>query len=74
MSKFLNCQGNVTRVFIKSNKMIVNQLSDFLILKNHLNDRWNYVMDNTSAFRYKLNIRHQKMLEGVFGFVIQVYV
>lgn len=54
--------------------MFVNQLSDFLILKNQLNDRWNYLMENTSAFRYKLNIRHQKILQGVFGFVVQVFV
>lgn len=54
--------------------MIVNQLSDFLNLKNQLNDRWKYVMENTSAFRYRLNIRHQKILEGAFGFVVQVFV
>lgn len=50
----------------------IAKLDDFICLKNKLNEKWSYVMENTTAFRYKLNNQMQKTLDGSLNFVLQV--
>lgn len=52
--------------------IIVSQLFDFHDLKIQLNERWIELMENSNAFRYKLNNIQQKTLDGRLKFILQV--
>lgn len=52
----------------------ISHLADFEFLKTKLIQRWLDLETHSNAFRYKLNIRDQKILDGDLKFFIQVSV
>lgn len=50
----------------------VLDLDDYQNIKNELTWRWLSLEKIPNIFRYKLNVRQQKILDGRFGFFVQV--
>lgn len=50
----------------------ITQLSDFKVLEKQLTERWLDLERNSDAFRYKLNVQKQKILDGSLHFLVQV--
>lgn len=50
----------------------VTHLSDYRNIKNVLARRWTALETIPNTFRYKLNVRQQKTLDGHYGFFAQV--
>lgn len=53
-------------------KFTVAHLSDYQIIKNVLTSRWIALENMPNTFRYKLNVRQQRTLDGHYGFFVQV--
>lgn len=54
-------------------KMIkIKSLSDFKELERKLTERWLDLEQNSNAFRYKLNVKKQKILDGKLRVLMQV--
>lgn len=53
-------------------RFTVTHMGDYQSIKNELCRRWIALENNPNTFRYKLNVRQQKILDGRFGFFIQV--
>lgn len=53
-------------------KFTVIELGDYQNIRNELCRRWTALESVPNIFRYKLNVRRQKVLEGRYGFFVQV--
>lgn len=53
-------------------KFTVTRLSDYQNIKTELASRWSALENVPNTFRYKLNVRQQKTLDGRYGFFVQV--
>lgn len=53
-------------------KFTVTHLSDYQNIKTVLTRRWIALENIPNTFRYKLNVRQQKTLDGHYGFFAQV--
>lgn len=53
-------------------RFTVTHLTDYQNIKSELNRRWIALENAPNTFRYKLNVRQQKILDGRFGFFVQV--
>lgn len=50
----------------------IQKLGDFKILEKQLTERWLELQRNSHAFRYKLNVQKQQILDGKYNFVVAV--
>lgn len=50
----------------------IQKLSDFKLLEKQLTERWLELEKNSNAFRYKLNVEKQKILDGNLHFLMTV--
>lgn len=51
----------------------VEKLQDYDKIKEQLIRRWTKLHETPNVFRYKLNVRNEKILDGSFQFLVQVY-
>lgn len=86
LAKNFACASNgIRRVAIKNYKidyhlsikmslelMKITNLSDFKELERRFTERWLDLEQNSNAFRYKLNVKKQKNLDGKLHFLLQV--
>lgn len=73
---WMNCSRKLIQTDWKGVKMIkqihIKSLVDIKALESVLQERWLYLQENTNAFRYKLNVQKQKVLDGRLNFLVQV--
>lgn len=50
----------------------IARLSDFKVLEKQLTERWIELERNSNAFRYKLKVQKQAILDGKLHFLVQV--
>lgn len=50
----------------------IKKLYDFKLLEKQLTERWLELEKNSNAFRYKLNVQKQKILDGKLNFLLTV--
>lgn len=50
----------------------IQKLADFKVLEKLLTERWLELERNSNAFRYKLNVQKQKILDGKLHFIVPV--
>lgn len=55
-----------------SNVFAIAKMNDFDAVKNQIEQRWTELEKNSNAFRYKLNVQKQKILDGNLNFLVQV--
>lgn len=55
-----------------SNVFAIAKINDFDAVKNQIEQRWTELENNSNAFRYKLNVQKQKILDGNLKFLVQV--
>lgn len=64
--------SSATKMCSKIDKFTVTRSSDYQRIKSELKKRWTACESIPNVFRYKLNVRKQKIVEGNFGFFAQV--
>lgn len=55
-----------------ADRFTVTHIGDYQSIKSELNRRWRALENIPNTFRYKLNVRQQKVIDGRFGFFVQV--